>query len=156
MPGHTPKKTLIVYMSIHHGNTEKIAKRMAKVLGADLKKPYEVNSDDLDKYDLIGFGSGTYFRKPHIAIIDFLDKLPDARGKKAFAFMTCGVFVFSGLGALKKAIKAKGFGLAGEYCCRGFDTWGPLKFIGGIAKGRPNERDLEKAEQFALGLKRLN
>ncbi len=149
-------KTLIIYMSIHHGNTEKIAKKIAEVLGADLKKPEEVSADDLNEYDLIGFGSGAYFHKPHIAIAVFLDKLPDMRGKKAFLFMTYGIFIFSGYQAFKKEVKAKGFDLAGEYYCRGFDTWGPFKFIGGIARGRPNEKDLEKAARFALNLKQLS
>lgn len=146
-------KTLIIYMSIHHGNTEKIAKEIAKVLGADLKKPHEVNADDLSGYDLIGFGSGTYFRKPHIAIAGFLDKLPDMRGKKAFLFMTYGIFIASGHWKFRKMIKTKGFDLAGGYYCRGFDTWGPFKLIGGLAKGRPNEEDFKKAGQFAMNLK---
>jgi len=148
-------KTLIVYMSIHHGNTEKIAREMAKVLEADLKKPYEASARDLDEYDLIGFGSGTYFYRPHIAVMSFLDKLPDMGGKKAFLFMTYGAPVLIGAGKFKKAIKAKGFDLAGEYYCRGFDTWGPLKLIGGIAKGRPNEKDLEKARRFSANLKNI-
>ena len=39
--------------------------------------------------------------------------------------------------------------VAGEFGCRGFDTFGPFGKIGGIAKGRPNEKDLERARAFA-------
>jgi hypothetical protein len=36
-----------------------------------------------------------------------------------------------------------------EACFPGWDTVGPLKWIGGIQKGRPNQRDLEQAAAFA-------
>jgi flavodoxin len=52
-------KTLIVYTSIAHGNTEKVAQVMAEVLGADLAKTQETKPERLAGYDLIGFGSGT-------------------------------------------------------------------------------------------------
>lgn len=42
--------------------------------------------------------------------------------------------------------------MLGEFGCKGYDTFGPFKLVGGIAKGRPNERDLEKAQAFFLGL----
>ena len=31
---------------------------------------------------------------------------------------------------------------------RGYDTFGPWKLVGGIAKGHPNARDLDKARAF--------
>ena len=37
-------KTLIIYESVHHGNTEKIAKAMAGILEADLLKPDEIDA----------------------------------------------------------------------------------------------------------------
>lgn len=42
--------------------------------------------------------------------------------------------------------------IAGEFGCRGFDTFGPFKLIGGIAKGRPSQADLENARRFFEGL----
>ncbi len=53
-------KTLIIYISIHHSNTERIAKAMAEILDAKLVKSNEVHINDLLEYDLIGFGSGIY------------------------------------------------------------------------------------------------
>jgi len=53
-------KNLIVCISIHHGNTEKVAKEMAAILGAELVKPNDVDINTLSKYDLIGFGLGIY------------------------------------------------------------------------------------------------
>ena len=36
----------------------------------------------------------------------------------------------------------------GAYDCRGFDTFGPLKLVGGIAKGHPTEAELRGAVAF--------
>ena len=38
--------------------------------------------------------------------------------------------------------------MLGEFGCKGYDTFGPFKLVGGIAKGRPNEADLEQARSF--------
>jgi flavodoxin len=48
---------LIVY-SYHHNNTQKVAEVMAKVLNAETKTPQQTNPDELQNYDLVGFGSG--------------------------------------------------------------------------------------------------
>ncbi len=149
-------RALVVYTSIHHGNTKKIAERIASLLKADLLKTEEVTDDILGKYDLIGFGSGIYGFRHHKSLLDLADSLPNQKNKKAFIFFTSGTgdlpfFRYSA--ALSKMLSNKGFTILGEFSCRGFDTFGPLKFIGGMNKGRPNEKDLEDAEEFAKGLK---
>ncbi len=154
-------KTLIIYISIHHGNTEKIAKEIAEVLDAKLLKPWEVNEDNLSEYDLIGFGSGVYFGKHHKSLLSLIDRLPEAENRKTFIFSTSGMrngiaqrphgsSDFNQL--LKEKLLQKDFDLIGEFSCRGFDTYGPFKFIGGISKGRPNKEDLGKARKFAQEL----
>ena len=50
-------KTLIVYASVHHKNTEKVAKVIAEELGAALV-PVGQAQLDTSAYDLIGFGQG--------------------------------------------------------------------------------------------------
>lgn len=35
---------------------------------------------------------------------------------------------------------------------KGYDTFGPFKLIGGIAKGRPDHNDLNSAVDFFKGL----
>ncbi len=76
--------------SYHHKNTEKIAKVFAKVLDAQIKTPQQVNPEELQEYDLIGFGSGIDSGKHHKVLLDFADKLPQVTNKKAFIFSTCG------------------------------------------------------------------
>ena len=54
----------------------------------------------------------------------------------------------SGSKALRRIAEDKGGPVLGEFGCRGYDTFGPFKLVGGLAKGRPNERDLEQARAF--------
>ena len=148
-------KSLIICVSIHHGNTEKVAREMAATLDAELVKPYDVDINALSKYDLIGFGSGIYMGKHHKSLLCLIDKLPALENKKAFTFYTSGANrenrPYDSL-PLGKELSEKGFDIIGEFSCLGWDTWGPLKLIGGKNKGRPNEEDLAKARDFAKGL----
>jgi len=151
-------EALVIYSSVHHGNTEKIAKKIATVLKAELVKPAEiVNKDALGKYDLIGFGSGIYFGKHHESLLDFIDKMPKMENKKAFIFSTSGAEegTFNEFNEeLSKKLSDKGFEIIGEFSCRGFDTFGPFELIGGLNKGRPDKKDLNDAEEFARSLKK--
>lgn len=137
-------KTLIIYKSIHHGNTEKVAKVMATALSADLLEVEQVDVNVLAKYDLIGFGSGIYFGRHDKSLLELVDKLPVLKNKKTFTFATSG---------LRKMRFIHDFDIIGEFSCSGFDTYGISKIIGGINKGRPNEKDLNQVANFARGLK---
>ncbi len=143
-------KTLIIYKSVHHMNTEKVARVMAEALGAKLAQPEEVDPASLAEYDLIGFGSGIYMGKHHKALLDFAGRLPQ-QNKAAFVFSTAG----SGKNqhkVLLDLLRQKGFTIKGEFTCAGFDTFGPFKLVGGLKKGHPDAKDLEDARAFALGL----
>ena len=146
-------KSLIIYKSIHHGNTEKIAKIMAGALEADLMDLKDVSADIINEYDLIGFGSGIYYNKPHKKLIKFVNELKCVENKKSFVFSTSGMKRAEFNDLLKNELSKKGFEVIGEFNCKGFDTVGPLRFIGGINKGRPNEEDFKNAEKFAADLK---
>ncbi|MFO7774047.1 MAG: flavodoxin domain-containing protein [Dehalococcoidia bacterium] len=62
-------KTLIIYISVHHGNTVKVADVIGNILDADLLQVQQANATMLEQYDLIGFGSGVYFGKHHKAVL---------------------------------------------------------------------------------------
>jgi menaquinone-dependent protoporphyrinogen IX oxidase len=53
-------KSLIVLLSYHHKNTEKIAEAMASILDAEIKTPQQIDPGRLSEYDRVGFGSGIY------------------------------------------------------------------------------------------------
>ena len=145
-------KTLIVYTSVHHQNTEKVAKVMAEALEAELVPVANAKPESLTTCDLIGFGSGIYFGKHHKTLLQFVETLPPVTQKKAFVFSTCGDGKMHHA-ALKEKLADRGFVVVDEFCCRGWDTVGPLKLFGGINKGRPDENDLAAARAFAQGLK---
>ena len=146
-------KILIVYISIHHQNTEKVAKVMAEELGADIISVDQAQPSTLKAYDLIGFGSGIYYMKFHKALLQFVETLPSIPVKRAFIFSTSGEGGIERHAAIKEQLVNRGFSIIGEFSCKGWDTWGPLKFFGGTNKGRPNEEDLAEARVFARGLK---
>jgi menaquinone-dependent protoporphyrinogen IX oxidase len=62
---------------------------MAKVLDAQIKSPEQTNPNDLQQFDLIGFGSGIYASRHHRTLRKFVDQLPNIVNKKAFIFSTC-------------------------------------------------------------------
>ena len=144
-------KTLIIYQSVHHGNTKKVAKAIAEEISADLVKPGEIDMTKVKDCDLIGFGSGIYFCKHHVSLLNLVDTLPVLESRKAFIFSTSGVPLFTKFWhkELKQKLIKKSFNIIGDFSCKGFATYGPLKLIGGIGKGHPDEKDLEKAKDFA-------
>jgi len=145
-------KVLITYNSIHHGNTEKIAKVMASAIDADVLKYDQVDGYNILDYDMIGFGSGIYHGKPNKELLEFVDNLPTVINKKAFTFITSGRENSKYGIELVKKISDQGFKTIGKFSCKAFDTWGPFKLIGGINKGKPDAKDLEEAEIFIKNL----
>jgi len=145
-------KTLIVYHSEHHMNTEKIANVIAQVLDAEVMRAMDINLSDVKAYDMVGFGSGIYHGKFRQNLYNWVDSLPQQAGKKAFLFSTTGSKTYSARAhqAFKSLIEKKGFLFIGEFSCPGFDT---ALSSEGINKGRPNAEDIKNAERFALGLK---
>jgi len=147
-------KSLLVLFSYHHNNTEKIANVFAKVLDAQIKKPQEINLEELQEYGLVGFGSGIYSGKHHKTVLDLADRLPQVTDKKAFIFSTCtlGYEVAKNHTALREMLQSKGYIIVDEFGCPGFNTNSFTRFFGGVNKGRPNAEDLKNAEDFAHNL----
>ncbi len=146
-------KVLIVYSSMHHKNTEKIAHAIAEVLNADLIETKNAKPEDVLKYDLIGFGSGIYMFKHHKSLFKFIKNLKVVNEKKAFIFSTSGSLNGKKFHKkLREELTKKGFKIIDEFNCLGWDTFGLLKLIGGINKGKPDETDIENARNFAREL----
>ena len=49
-------------------------------------------------------------------------------------------------------LKEKKTDIIGKFGCKGYDTFGPFKLVGGIAKDHPDEKDLKAAVSFVAGL----
>ena len=150
-------KTVIIYASVHHNNTKELVCAIAAENDIDVVDATKITEKDLSGYDLIGFASGIYFGKMHQSVINFAEvNLPE--NKDVFLMCTYGGKpVFD---SIKKIVKEKKKNrekvlqkekqgrIVGEFSCKGFDTFGPFKLIGGISKGHPDKNDLDNAKAF--------
>jgi flavodoxin len=147
------KKRIIIFESYHHKNTEKIARILAQALQAKLYRPEQINISTLSNFSLIGFGTGIYYGKPHEKIQHFLEQLPLLKNKKTFIFTTSGLIRDNYTQKIKDHISQKGLLLIGSFSCKGYDTYGPFKVIGGLNREHPDLEDFYHAEIFANDLK---
>lgn len=145
-------KTAIVYYSQHHGNTKQLLDAIAKKHDVTLIDATKTSSANLSDYDAIGFASGIYYSKFHKSVLKFAENhLP--QGKNVFFLYTYGAEKAGYTAAIAKVVAEKGATILGEYGCFGFNTFGPFKLIGGIAKGHPNSQELSAAVTFFEGLR---
>ena len=145
-------KTAIVYYSAHHGNTKKLVDAIAaaddSVTLIDVTRKQDA---DLSCFDRIGFASGIYFSAFAKQIISFAEKnLPEE--KEVFFIYTHGAPVGGFLKSIRETVKKKNCRELGKYGCLGYDTFGPFKLVGGIAKGHPTEKEIAKAVNFYKSL----
>ena len=146
-------KTAICYYSRHHGNTRTVLETMAQEGEVDLLDVTTRQTVRLEGYDCVGFASGIYGFEVQKAVVDFARQyLP--QGKPVFFVYTYGGARGSGAKALGEIAREKDCPVLGEFSCKGYDTFGPFKLVGGIAKGHPDERDLENARQFYREIQR--
>ena len=150
-------KINILYASSHHKNTEKVAQSMADVFEIKPKNFLYASEKDITDSDIVGFGSGVYLAKFNQIFIKVIKDIKPVSKKKAFIFSTSGMgknILFNrSHKEIRKILTKKGFDVVGEFNCPGFDTYSFLKFIGGINKGRPNQKDLAAATEFARKIK---
>ena len=145
------EKAVIIYASTHHGNTKKLAEAIANQYGIHLIDATKQQTADLSAYDLIGFASGIDFGRFYDSAEQFLEKnLPE--NKRVFFLYTCAKVSNRFTETIKTAARKKGAIILGEYGCRGFNTYGPWKMIGGMNKGHPNTQEIEGALRFYQSL----
>ena len=142
-------KTAIIYASVHHGNTKKIVDAIAASSEVELIDATQVKEKDISGYDRIGFASGIYYGKFHQAVLNFASvNLP--ADKDIFLMTTYGgSAVWKSMEEIAATKKAT---IIGRFACKGYDTFGPFKLVGGIAKGHPDDKDLADAVAFYNGL----
>lgn len=139
-------KTAILFESTHHGNT--------KALLDAIQARYEVTLIDatgdvpsMEEYDVIGLASGIAYGKYYKQILAQAEaKLP--KGKKVFFLYTAGKPADSQTNAMRAIAQAKGCACLGTFGCKGYDTYGPFKLIGGLNRGTPTEADKQAAVAF--------
>ena len=146
-------KTAVCYYSRHHGNTLKVLEAMAQGGEMDLIDVTTRQLVRLEEYDCIGFASGIYGFEMQKAVVEFARQYLPA-GKPVFFVYTFGGARGTGAKVLAAIAKEKGCPVLGEFGCKGYDTFGPFKLVGGIAKGHPDQKDLAAARAFYRRLRR--
>ena len=117
-------KTAIVYASTHHGNTKKLLDAIAAAYEVDLIDAVKIPEKDLNRYAAVNM----------------------PQNKQTFFISTYGGK--ADYTSIEKALTAKNSVLLGKYGCKGYDTFGPFKLMGGLAKGHPDEADIAGAVAF--------
>lgn len=141
-------KTAIIYYSRHHENTKKLLQAIKSAHpDVDLFDVVDNPPADLSSYDRIGFASGIYYSKFQKKLLQFAnEKMPD--GKQTFFIYTYGAKKNGYTKAITEALRPHNTSVLGEFGCYGFNTFGPFKLIGGIAKGHPDDKDVENVLKF--------
>ena len=102
---------------------------------------------DLTSFDRIGFASGIYFSSVAKLLLSFADvHLPE--NKDVFFIATAGNPMQLNFNSISDVAKDKKCNERGRYQCKGYDTYGPFKLVGGIQKGHPNDEELKAAVDF--------
>ncbi len=147
-------KTIILYVSYHHMNTQKIALAMAHAMGAEVMPVEKADAKTIETYGLIGLGSGIYYGKFDKKMTDYIAN-NDWTGKKTFVFSTSGFNSTKFNNATMRLLGEKGAEVLGSFHCRGYDTYPLFKVVGGLSKGYPDEEDLRDAEKFGVEMLKI-
>jgi flavodoxin len=131
----------VVYFS-RSGNTRKLAKAIAEEL--NVKARHIVSVKSLSEGVDLFLGSGLYFLRPSKLIREFIQN-NDFRGRKIALFGTSAMGKGIEIMGMERLLKRKGAIIIGRYYCAG-------KFFF-IRKGRPANRDLEKAKIFTRSIR---
>ena len=144
-------KTVIVYYSQHHGNTKKLLDAIAATENVTLIDVTAQPTADLSSYDRIGFASGIYYSSFAKQIVTFASEhLPE--NNNVFYIYTHGAPKGDFLKAMREIADKKHCKELGEYRCQGYDTFGPFKLVGGIAKGHPTEEEITAVVEWYTNL----
>jgi len=141
------KKTVIIYASTHHGNTRKLVEAIAEKYEVDLLDANQQKYADLTAYDYVGFASGIDFRSFYESVEQFLkNNLP--LNKNVFFLYTCAKISERFTKSMKEEAIKKDAKILGEYGCKGYNTYGPWKLVGGMNKNHPTKEEIQGAIRF--------
>ncbi len=139
-------KAIIIYESTHHGNTKKLVEAIAAEHKVDVVSIENADSINLADYDMVGLAAGISYGKFYRRTENFATKIP--RDTKVFLLYTCGNPSDGYVKNITGTLEAGGAKVLGNYGCKGYDTYGPFKLVGGIAKGHPTEEEIRGAVAF--------
>ena len=109
-----------------------------------------LTAEEKEDYDLVGFASGIAYSRFYVHVTHAAGSVP--KGKKVFFIYTCAKNDKDFSAGIKKTATDRGAECLGSYGCRGYNTYGPLKLIGGMNKNNPDEDELKAAVDFVKHL----
>lgn len=142
-------KSLIIYSSLHQGNTRTIAEKMAAELKADIYNVRDILGKSIEEYGLIGLGSGIYHGDFNEDIMRLGENL---KNKNLFLFSTSGSGNENYNDCFAETLRLKKNRVIGSFSCKGYNTYGIFKYVGGKCKNHPNKADIEEAVDFVKNL----
>lgn len=147
------KNIAILVYSMHHQNTRKLVDAIA--MGQDDIDVFDMTKakpEDLSQYAVVGVASGIYaghFAKP---LLKYL-KTHLCEGQRVFALYTSAMKRGGYTAEIKSIAERAHCTYAGDYGCKGYTTFGPLKLFGGVSKGHPDGAEIQGAIDFFVNLK---
>lgn len=152
-------KTLIICFS-QTGNTQKIAECICDgvidITGqCDIKPLGEIDSGDLDDYDLIGLGSPVFYYKEPFHVEDFIQALPERNGQHWFVFCTHANVIGSFFPSVVEKLKNKEAMVIG--CHNSYaNLTVPYYPKPSYTSGHPDQHDLKEARAFGRNMAELS
>jgi len=99
-----------------------------------------------EEYDIIGFASGIYYGKfLKVLLTSARQNLPQRM--KTFFVFTTGNPDKKATASIREAVAEKNPIILGGHGCKGFNMFGLFKLVGGITKGYPDTRKLQKTKE---------
>lgn len=92
-----------------------------------------------------------YYSKFHKTLLEYAEKYMP-QDKQTFFIYTYGAEKKGYTNTIAAAVKKHNTRILGEFGCFGYNTFGPFKLIGGIAKGHPDTTDIDNVLSFYRGL----
>ena len=144
-------RAAIIYASTHQGSTRKLVDAIAEQYEITRIDAVQQRQADLSGYDLIGLASGIDFGKFYPCVVEFLEaNLPEK--KRVFFLYTCARTSDRFTQSIRDAARRKNAIVVGEYGCRGYNTYGPWKLVGGMNKNHPSPEELSAGVCFFQSL----
>lgn len=141
-------KSCMIYFSMHHRNTKKLVEGISQSMQMDVYSVLE-EAIPLENYDTVILASGIYmgyFGKEMIAFIE--KQAAILQTKKVVLLYTCGSGSASYGKKMVERLKKLGIACQGFWRCKGYDTYGFFKLLGGISRNHPSQKDIQAAINF--------
>ena len=145
------RSAFIVYFS-QTGNTEQVAEAVGRGLrgrGVKVKmaRLLEADPQEAAECDVLGLGTPVFYYKEPILVRRFIGRLPVARRKPAFTFITHGGNPVNTLARMQKHLARRGYTVVNSFSCHGYDSY-PMFLRVFRQWGAPTAEDLRDAEAF--------